>query len=141
MPSRVATAVRIRSPREATWLLLRHPAELEDDDAAYRTALCACSPIIATATALAQRFLALLRERRATALDGWVAAARASRIKALQGFAEGLRRDYAAVQAALSSPFSQGQTEGQINRVKLTKRSGYGRMGFALLRQRILCAP
>jgi transposase len=139
-PAAVAAAVRIRSPREATWLLLRHQEDLDADDAAYRAALCACSPRLATATALAHRFLSLLRERQVDALDGWLAAARASGITKLRNFARSLRRDYAAVRAALTNPFSQGQTEGQVNRVKLTKRSGYGRMGFALLRQRILCA-
>lgn len=43
-----------------------------------------------------------------------------------------------AVQAGLSLPWSQGQTEGQITRLKLIKRQGYGRARFDLLRQRVL---
>ena len=46
----------------------------------------------------------------------------------------------AAVEAALTHAESQGQVEGQVNRLKLIKRSGYGRSGFDLLRQRVLLA-
>ncbi len=46
----------------------------------------------------------------------------------------------AAVRAALTLPWSNGQAEGQINRLKLLKRQNYGRASFNLLRQRILMA-
>jgi transposase len=58
----------------------------------------------------------------------------------LQSFAAGLRRDKAAVMAALSLPYSNGQVEGQVNRIKLIKRTMYGRANFDLLRQRVLAA-
>ena len=45
---------------------------------------------------------------------------------------------YAAVKAALTFPWSNGPVEGHINRLKLIKRSGYGRMQLDLLRQRVL---
>lgn len=104
---RVAT----RSPRQAAWILLRVPEELPAADAAYRAALCAHSPTLATAAALAQRFLRLVRERQVDALDSWLAAAAACEIKELVHFAQSLRRDYAAVRAALALPWSNGQTE------------------------------
>ena len=50
----------------------------------------------------------------------------------------GLRRDEAAVAAALELPWSQGQVEGQIHRLKLIKRADYGRASFELLRQRVV---
>ena len=53
-------------------------------------------------------------------------------------FVDVLRRDYAAVKAALTLSWSNGPVEGHINRLKLIKRSGYGRMQLALLRQRVL---
>jgi transposase len=56
----------------------------------------------------------------------------------LQHFVDVLQRDYAAVQAALTLPWSNGPAEGHINRLKLIKRSGYGRMKLDLLRQRLL---
>jgi hypothetical protein len=52
--------------------------------------------------------------------------------------ARSLRQDDAAVIAALTTPWSTGQCEGQIRRVKLMNRSGYGSAKWDLLRQRIL---
>jgi transposase len=48
--------------------------------------------------------------------------------------------DGAAVRAALTEPWSNGQAEGQVNRLKLLKRQSYGRAGFDLLRRRVLLA-
>jgi transposase len=57
----------------------------------------------------------------------------------VQSFAEALRTDSAAVQAALSTPWSNGPVEGQVNRLKCVKRTMYGRASLALLRARV-CA-
>jgi Helix-turn-helix domain of resolvase/Transposase len=59
---------------------------------------------------------------------------------ALARFARGLQEDLAAVTAGVTLPWSNGPVEGQITRLKLLKRQGYGRTGFALLRQRVLQA-
>jgi transposase len=56
----------------------------------------------------------------------------------LQGFVQGLCRDYAAVTAALTVEWSNGQTEGQVNRLKLIKRKMYGRANFDLLQLCVL---
>jgi len=133
--------VAVRSPRQAMWLLLREEKELSDEDRAYRTALCGHDATIGQAATLGQRFLAMVREQQADALDGWLADAEASGIKELRNLAQSLRRDYAAVQLALSSEWSNGQTEGQVNRLKLIKRTMYGRASFDLLRNRVLYAP
>ena len=58
----------------------------------------------------------------------------------LGGFAAGLRQDKEAVRAAIVEPWSNGPVEGQVNRLKLIKRSMYGRAKFDLLRQRVLLA-
>lgn len=58
----------------------------------------------------------------------------------LARFAEGLTADLAAVQAGLTEEWSNGVTEGQVNRLKLLKRQAYGRAGFELLRQQMLYA-
>jgi hypothetical protein len=55
-------------------------------------------------------------------------------------FAEGLRADHDAVRAALCEEWSNGQVEGQINRLKLLKRQMYDRAGFTLLKERVLYA-
>ena len=56
-------------------------------------------------------------------------------------FAAGLKADLSAVRAAFNSPWSSGQVEGQINRLKMLKRARYGRAGIALLRARMLPLP
>jgi len=86
---------------------------------------------------LARRFAAMVRERDLPALPGWLNDAR---IGPLAGFARGLRRDRAAIEAALSTPWSTGPVEGKITKLKLIKRSMYGRANIALLRHRVLAA-
>jgi transposase len=49
-----------------------------------------------------------------------------------------LKRDYDAVKAGLTLEWSNGQTEGQVHRLKLLKRQMYGRGRFDLLRKRVL---
>ena len=56
----------------------------------------------------------------------------------MKSFVVGIEQDFEAVEAALRLPWSQGQTEGQVNKLKTLKRQMYGRAGFALLRQRML---
>ena len=133
--------VAIRSARQAMWLLVREEKDLTDEDVAYRRALCANTTTIAQAVGLSQRFLVMVRERQADALEGWLTDAEASNIKELHNLARGLRRDYAAVHMALVSEWNNGQTEGHVNRLKMIKRTMFGRAGFDLLRNRVLYAP
>jgi transposase len=80
----------------------------------------------------------MIKQRQARRLDGWLARASQSSSVELRGFASGIKRDYAAVKAALSLPWSQGQVAGQITRLKCLKRQMYGRAHFDLLRSRVL---
>ena len=80
----------------------------------------------------------LLAQRREEDLEGWLRQAAQSRLPDLKRFAKGIRRDEAAVRAACSSGISNGQTEGQVNRLKAIKRSMYGRANVDLLRLRFL---
>ena len=73
-------------------------------------------------------------------LQAWTEQAKASGITELKTFAVKLLQDTDAVVAAMILPYSQGQTEGRINKLKLIKRSMYGRGKFDLLRQRVLYA-
>ena len=65
---------------------------------------------------------------------------KASGVAEVKAFAMKLVQDMKAVVAAMILPYSQGQTEGRINKLKLVKRSMYGRGEFDLLRQRVLYA-
>jgi transposase len=58
----------------------------------------------------------------------------------LESFAQGLQKDYSALKAAFTLPYSNGPVEGLINRLKFIKRSMYGRGSFQLLRLRVLQA-
>ncbi len=69
-----------------------------------------------------------------------MAKAEGSGVVELQRFALSLKKDLDAVRAGLTLGFSQGQTEGQVNKLKLLKRQSYGRAGFSLLRKRVLKA-
>ena len=63
-----------------------------------------------------------------------------SELSAFRDFAAGLRRDLTSIEAAVREPWSNGQTEGQVNKLKMLKRQMYGRAGVPLLRQRMLGA-
>lgn len=73
-------------------------------------------------------------------LDTWLKDALSCGIPAVETFAAGVRQDEAAVKAALTMPWSSGQAEGQVNKLKLIKRQMYGRPNFDLLRRRVLLA-
>lgn len=83
----------------------------------------------------------MVRDRLPGELDVWLREAEESKIPELKRFATSLRGDYVAVKAALELPLSNGQVEGQVNRLKLIKRQMYGRAGFQLLRRRVLGMP
>jgi len=80
----------------------------------------------------------MVRQRAAEQLPAWLRAAARSELKEFVGFARGLNEDYEAVRNALSYEWSNGQLEGQVNRLKLIKRMMYGRAKFDLLRARVL---
>ena len=73
-------------------------------------------------------------------LEVWLADAAASGVRAMETFSAGLKSDAAAISAALTMPWSNGQTEGQVNRLKLIKRQMFGHASFDLLRRRVLLA-
>jgi transposase len=99
---------------------------------------------------LARRFTALVRACNASQktdvhtasadLKIWLADADASGVPVIETFAAGLRGDSGAIGAALTTPWSNGQTEGQVNRLKLIKRQMFGHASFELLRRRVLLA-
>ncbi len=97
-------------------------------------------PSLQEAGALAKQFTQIVVGRKASELPVWLEQAGRCSCPELRLFAASLRQDLAAVTAALTSEWSNGQTEGQVNRLKTIKRQMYGRAGFALLRARVLPA-
>lgn len=88
--------------------------------------------------ALAMRFNGILRSKNPDALDEWIDDAIDTELTAIMRFASVLRRDIYAVQNAIELPWSNGQAEGQINRLKTLKRAMYGRAGPELMKARML---
>jgi transposase len=133
-PRRTAVPVwRPPTPRAAARLLLSD-AELIDTDAAFVAALWA-EPEVGLAAEQARAFAAMLRDKDGERLGPWLEEARGG---PLAGFAEGLRRDRAAVEAALRLPWSTGPVEGRITKLKLLRRAMYGRGKLDLLRHRLV---
>ncbi len=93
-------------------------------------------PGLVAARDLVDRFQSLIRKQDPKVLDLWLADAAASSISS---FAKGIADDQSAIAAAIEEPWSNGQTEGQITKLKLVKRQMYGRANLDLLRARLLC--
>ena len=125
-------------PRHVASLVLRRPDRRTEEQRAYLSQLRTEDPAIAAAVDLVDDFLLMLRRREGDRLPTWLDAAEASGIADLARFARKLRDDAAAVQAGLTLRHSNGQTEGQVGRLKLVKRQGYGRAKVDLLRRRVL---
>ena len=129
------------TPRDATWLVMRPAGDRTDAERRALDQVRGLGPEIEAAVSLGERFLAMLRDRLgAAACDAWVTDADASDSPELRRFATKLKQDLPAVRAACREPWSNGQTEGQVNKLKLLKRSMYGRAKFDLLRLRLLHA-
>lgn len=121
------------APRQTTWLLLRQPPEAE----IFLQELFRRSPKIEACAAVAREFLRMFRNKDAEAWQSWLQSAQPT---PLSSFAQHLRKDEAAVLAALRLPWSNGQVEGHVHRLKLIKRQMYGRAKFDLLRLRVVAA-
>lgn len=148
MPARSRTAAseplsteaiqRVPSSRELAWLSTQPVPSLTDVQKGFRAKLVTVNDTVATAVELAQQFAVMVRERQAARLEHWLDTAMQSGIKALRSLANGLRADLAAVRAGLSVDWSNGRTEGSVNRLKCVKRQMYGRGKLDLLRLRLI---
>ena len=137
------------SSKALAWMLVQPVAALPGH-AAAAVARVEQDAEAARVARLARRFTALVRRCGARseephpdpsgALRAWITEVRACGIATMETFAAGLELDAAAVRAALTTLWGNGQTEGQVNRLKTLKRQMYGRAGLDLLRRRMLLA-
>jgi transposase len=128
---------RLPATRQLTWLILQADEQRTADAQALWERLQQHDELSQVAALVCQG-TTMIRQRQAEALDAGLQACQASPSVELQHCAAWLQRDYPAVKAALTLPWSTGPVEGHINRLKLIKRSGYGRRHLDLLRQRVL---
>jgi transposase len=123
--------------RRLVWLFLLPSSSLVTNDLVLRDQLLK-HPFLAQACALALEFQHLVRSGQSQEFEVWLQKCETSDIPELVNLATGMRKDFAAVKAAMSSSWSNGQTEGQVNRLKLLKRQMYGRAKLDLLSLRFL---
>jgi hypothetical protein len=133
--------VQCSTPRQATWLTLRQPMDLTEDEQHLLARFHQAHAAFAQAIALAQGVAQLFRARQPERLDGWLQQAATSSLVAFQRLAKSFQRDYAAVTAGLTLPRSSGPVAGHINRLKMLKRQMFGRACLALLSRRFVRAP
>ncbi|WP_449421288.1 transposase [Rhodocytophaga rosea] len=129
------------SARSAMWLMMKHKEKLSERKQKLLAFLLIHHGHAKMAYPMAQSFIDMVKNKQVEELDTWIARAKESGIAQLKQFASGLQRDYQAVHAALSMEWSNGQVEGQINRLKLIKRQGYGRAKLELLKKRVFYRP
>ena len=129
--------VQILSNRQLTRQLMTEPTALSEPDRTLITHLLDKVPPIAAAMTAAKQLNAVFRRKSSESLIEILDAASTTPLK---DFVAGLRRDLSAIQAALDLPWTTSPVEGQINRLKMLKRTMYGRAGFPLLRARVLHA-
>jgi transposase len=128
----------VPAARHITAWIMRPDDKLNDDDrAGLKNARASCADLD-TLTELAHGFNHLVRERRGLQLEDWIDKANQSPFSQIRGFATGLLKDFDAVRAGLTQPWSSGAVEGTINRIKTIKRQMYGRANLDLLRKRVL---
>jgi transposase len=126
------------SARQLSFEWARRPEKRKPPEQARLDAIRGCSVELAAALDLADRFADLIRKKSSGTLAEWLVRGEAFSDPDLRRFAEGIRRDEACVQAAVTERWSNGPVEGHVNRLKTIKRQMYGRAGFALLRARVL---
>ena len=121
-----------------SWLLINDDVERDAVDTALLVELLkSCEPI-RVASDLVRSFGVAVRARDVAALTSWRERASQDGLpKEVNGFAEGLSRTWPEVSAAVEQTWSNGRTEGHVNRLKLIKRKMYGRAKLDLLRIRV----
>jgi transposase len=138
-PPLTSSKTTLPASRRLVWVFIHPPDKLDEEQQRLRHTLRQL-PDVERAFALAQRFLSLVRQRQPALLQPWIDDCRASGLPELTSFADGLQREFPIIYAALELPYSNGVTEGHVNRLKFLKRQMYGRANFDLLRRRVLAA-
>jgi transposase len=135
------------SAAQAAGILVKRPENRSEEERRTLRRLKTVHPVMEKCCSLFEEFAGMLRdkeqrseEQAQSRLEEWTARAKASGITELKAFAVKLLQDAEAVVASMVLPYSQGQTEGRVNKLKFIKRSMYGRGKFDLLRQRVLYA-
>jgi transposase len=128
------------SPKQLSFDWVRRPEKRTVEAQGRLDAIRATSPDLKAALDLSDEFTALIRKQSAGTLEEWLSRAEVSPCPEVRNCAEGIRRDESAVNAAITTRWSNGPVEGHVNRLKTIKRQMYGRAGFTLLKARVVNA-
>lgn len=126
------------SLRKLTCLITKRPEKRLEEDEKILEKISAEQPKLTTTIQLARKFAEIIRQRQPNEFVPWLDQASKSGYRVWHNFADGLKQDDSAVRGALELPWSNGPTEGHINRLKYLKRMMYGRGNDDLLRKRVL---
>lgn len=125
----------VPSARVVARLMTAARDQLSISEARLVTMIEDAVPALVSVRNLAERFHRMIRQQTDCDLATWIEEARETPFRS---FANGLSDDWDAVRAAITDPWSNGQTEGQITKLKLVKRQMYGRAKLDLLRARLM---
>lgn len=113
--------LKFPTAQQLAWLLVRPISFLEETDRQLLNHICQ-DPVIDQVYELAKDFGTMVRQRRVELLDDWLTTCQSCSAVLMNQFGLRLQQDYAAVRAALATEWSNGQTEGEVTRLKLIKR-------------------
>ncbi len=128
---------RIPSARTIARLMTTGRDDLTKTQTVTITAIENGVPALVEAREIVAAFHVMIRKKAQASFQPWIARAKESLVSS---FANGISQDQAAVRAAITSPWSSGQVEGQITKLKLVKRQMYGRAKLDLLEARLVCS-
>ena len=128
---------RMRSVQQVLTLLLIHTKNLSEEDYEYRQALFEAFPAIKEVRLLYFQLINLLVKQNPDQLDSWVNRLKKLDLKLMSNFIIGIESDYQAIKNAATYLWSNGPVEGQVNKLKLIKRMGYGRASLELLEKKM----
>jgi transposase len=126
------------APKHAAMLVTRPADKMTEEQQQLFDRIEFQCPEVSDLRRLALSFREALTAGESTLIKQWIEKAKRCEFGPVVRFAYGLQKDVSAVAAAVDTPWSTGQVEGQINRLKMIKRQMYGRAGFELLRARVL---
>jgi transposase len=126
------------STSRAAWLLFKSESDLKPEESIALEKMKTEKPNVGLVLDLVHEFQSMTRNRQVEKLPGGLQRVNDSEVEPLKGFGHGIQADRKAVDVALSLCWSNGVTEGNVNRLKLIKRQMFGRASFSLLRQRVL---
>lgn len=133
-----ASVLESLKARKAVWWFIRDPAKLTETETENLRLLRQASSSADKVYGMVQTFMRMVRQLQGEQLEEWLREVKESEFEELQSFARGIEKDKAAVLAGLTLKISNGPVEGHNNRLKLIKRSMFGRGKLELLKQRVL---